>query len=41
MRKVANAWVNAAKNRFGAGLTQAQQTYNAWKSGGITPTVAP
>jgi thermolysin len=39
--KVANAWVNAAKNRFGAGSTQAQQTYNAWKSGGITPTVAP
>ena len=39
--KVANAWVTAAKNRFGAGSTQAQQTYNAWKSGDITPTVAP
>ncbi len=39
--KVANAWVNAAKNRFGAGSTQAQQTYNAWKSGGVTPTVIP
>ncbi len=39
--KVANAWMNAAKNRFGAGSTQAQQTYNAWKAAGITPTVAP
>jgi thermolysin len=39
--KVANAWVTAAKNRFGAGSTQSQQTFNAWKSGGVTPTVAP
>ncbi len=39
--KVANAWVNAAKNRFTAGSVQAQQTYNAWKAAGITPTVAP
>lgn len=39
--KVANAWVNAAKNRFTAGSVQAQQTYNAWKAAGITPSVTP
>ncbi|HVE56062.1 MAG TPA: M4 family metallopeptidase [Pyrinomonadaceae bacterium] len=39
--KVANAWVNAAKFRYGAGSTQAQQTYNSWKACGVTPTVAP
>ena len=39
--KVANAWVNAAKNRFGAGSAAAQQAYNAWKACGVTPTVAP
>ncbi len=39
--KVADAWMNAAKNRFGAGSVQAQQTSNAWKACGVTPTVAP
>ena len=39
--KVANAWVNAAKNRYGAGSTEAQQTYNSWKACGVTPSVAP
>jgi Zn-dependent metalloprotease len=39
--RVANAWVNAARSRFGAGSTQAQQTYNAWKACGVTPSVAP
>lgn len=38
---VVNAWVNAAKGRYGAGSVQAQQTYNAWKACGITPTVLP
>lgn len=38
---VANAFVNAAKARFGTGSVQAQQTYNAWKTCGVTPTVAP
>lgn len=39
--KVANAWMSAAKNRYGAGSVNAQQTYNAWKAAGVTPTVAP
>jgi thermolysin len=42
--KVANAWMNAAKNRVAQGLlpsTAPQQVYNAWKAGGVTPTVAP
>ena len=39
--KVANAFVNAAKARFGTGSVQAQQTYNAWKACGVTPTVTP
>lgn len=38
---IANAWVNAARGRYGAGSTQAQQTYNSWKACGITPTVTP
>ncbi len=38
---VANAWVSAAKNRFGAGSVQAQQAFNAWKACGRTPTVTP
>lgn len=38
---VANAWVNAARNRYGAGSTQARQAYNAWKACGRTPTVTP
>lgn len=38
---VANAWVNAAKNRYGAGSVQAQRTFNAWKACGRTPTVTP
>lgn len=39
--KVANAWMNAAnalKSKYSAGP---QQTYNAWKAAGITPTVLP
>ncbi|MDQ4122941.1 MAG: M4 family metallopeptidase [Acidobacteriota bacterium] len=39
--KVADAWMNAARNRFGAGSAQAQQTYNAWKASGVTPTQLP
>lgn len=39
--KVANAWVNAAKNQFGGGSVQAQQAFNAWKACGVTPSVAP
>ena len=39
--KVANAWMNAAKARYGAGSAQAQQTYNAWRACGVTPTVNP
>ncbi len=39
--QVANAWMNAAKNRFGAGSAQAQRTFNAWKACGVTPTVTP
>jgi thermolysin len=39
--RVANAWVNAAKNRYGAGSTASAQTYNAWKACGVTPSVAP
>jgi len=39
--KVANAWVNAARGRYGAGSTQAVQTYNAWKACGVTPTQLP
>lgn len=38
---VANAFVNAAKARFGIGSVQSQQAYNAWKSCGVTPTAAP
>jgi Zn-dependent metalloprotease len=38
---VANAFVNAAKARFGAASTQSQQAYNAWKACGVTPSVAP
>ena len=38
---VANAFVNAAKARYGAGTNNAQQTFNAWKACGVTPTVAP
>ncbi|HVG25503.1 MAG TPA: M4 family metallopeptidase [Thermoanaerobaculia bacterium] len=38
---VANAFVNAAKARFGTGSVQAQQSYNAWKACGVTPTAAP
>ncbi|MGE0131598.1 MAG: M4 family metallopeptidase [Blastocatellales bacterium] len=38
---VANAWVNAAKNRYGAGSLRSQQTFNAWKACGRTPTVTP
>ena len=40
-QQIANAWVSAAKNRFGAGSVQSQQTYNAWKACGRTPTVTP
>jgi Zn-dependent metalloprotease len=39
--KVANAWVNAAKNRYGAGSVAAVETYNAWKACGVTPTALP
>ena len=39
--KVANAWVNAARGRYGAGSTQAVQSYNAWKACGVTPTQLP
>jgi Zn-dependent metalloprotease len=39
--RVANAWMNAAKARYGAGTVQAQQTFNAWKASGVTPTVTP
>ncbi|MCG3163734.1 MAG: Bacillolysin [Acidobacteria bacterium] len=39
--QIANAWVNAAKNRFGAGSAKSQQTFNAWKACGRTPTVTP
>lgn len=38
---VANAFVNAAKARFGTGSVQSQQAYNAWKACGVTPTAAP
>lgn len=38
---VANAWMNAARGRYGAGSTQAVQTYNAWKACGVTPTQLP
>ena len=38
---VANAFVSAAKGRYGAGSVQSQQTYNAWKTCGVTPTTAP
>ncbi|MFN0124285.1 MAG: M4 family metallopeptidase [Blastocatellia bacterium] len=39
--RVANAWMNAAKGRFGAGSVNARQTFNAWKACGVTPTVTP
>ncbi len=38
---VANAWVTAARNRYGNGSVQAQQAFNAWKACGRTPTVTP
>jgi len=39
--KVANAWMSAAKNRFGVGSAEAQQTFNAWQACGVTPSVNP
>ncbi len=38
---IANRWVQAARARFGNGSANAQQTFNAWKACGVTPTVAP
>jgi Zn-dependent metalloprotease len=38
---VSNAWINAAKNRYGAGSSASVQAFNAWKACGVTPTVAP
>jgi thermolysin len=40
-QQIANAWVTAAKNRFGAGSVQSRQAFNAWKACGRTPTVTP